>query len=259
MHKLLQEIVNNKRQEVKQLLAASAQITAAAAQQQPKNFKAQLTKQGLAFICEVKRKSPSRGEMAAIVNPAQLIAGYVAGGAAAVSVLTDSKYFAGSLQDCAAAAAQLKGSDVCVLRKEFIVDTLQIDEAIAIGADAILLIVAVLGNKTKQFLDYAKSKGIDAIVEVHTKDELDIAIAAQAEIIGVNNRNLNTFVTDLNNCLTLARYIPAGVVKVAESAIKTAADIKLIADAGYDAVLIGETLVTSTDPGAKLQELRKDL
>ena len=143
-----------------------------------------------------------------------------------------------------------------VLRKDFIIDPVQIIESALVGVDAILLIVAVLQEKTLPLLQCAHALGMDAIVEVHSRDELAIALDAGADMIGINNRNLTTFSEDINTCLTLARAIPSGVVKIAESAIKTPCDAKRVADAGFDAMLIGEALVTSPRPDVMLASMR---
>ena len=181
---------------------------------------------------------------------------YIAGEITAVSVLTDHKYFAGSIDDLTNVTNHLKDTHIPVLRKEFILDSKQIAESVLAGANAILLIVSVLKQKTKQLLHYAQQLGIDAIVEVHNQEELALALDCGADIIAVNNRNLHTFEQDINICLQLSALMPASVVKIAASAIKTAQDIKLINDAGFDAVLIGETLVTAKNPAKKLAELR---
>ena len=249
MHTMLKKIVAQKEIEVKELKLVQTNRVA-------KDFKALISADGLSFIAEIKRRSPSKGKLAEIKDPAALLNNYIMGGADAISVLTDEVFFGGSLADCETVAAKLADSPTCVLRKDFIIDSRQIDQSIAIGADVILLIVAVLGDRTKTLLDYSKSRNVAAIVEVHTESELHVAIDAGAEIIGVNNRDLDTFEVDIENCLRLVKLIPNGVLKIAESAIYTENDIRQIKQAGFDAVLIGEALVTAENPAEKLKKLR---
>jgi indole-3-glycerol phosphate synthase len=246
---MLKKIMAQKEQEISQLKYV-------AINRMPKDFKSVLTKKGLSFITEVKRRSPSKGHMADIKDPLQLVAQYVEAGAEAISVLTDQEFFGGSLEDCEQVAADLADSPVCVLRKDFIIDERQIVQSINAGADAVLLIVAVLQDKTKQLLDYANECGVAAIVEVHTEAELQLALQAGAVIIGINNRDLDTFETDIENCLQLIKQIPDSVATIAESALQTADDISRVKAAGFDAVLIGEALVKADDPGKKLQALK---
>ena len=181
---------------------------------------------------------------------------YIKGGASAISVLTDSVFFNGSLQDLEMVSTLVKPHKTPILRKDFMIDEIQIAQSIQAGADAILLIVSVLKEKTADLLAYAKKHGIDAIVEVHNLQELELAIDIGADIIGINNRDLSTFAEDLNTCLNLAPMIPPGIVTIAESSIKTTDDIEKIKKAGFDAVLIGEALVTASSPSNTLKKLR---
>lgn len=217
-----------------------------------KQFMQSLARPGMQVIAEVKRKSPSKGLLAAIQDPLVLATEYAQSGAAAISVLTDEFGFSGSILDLKAVAATVSAA---VLRKDFILHPIQIAEAIYYGAKAVLLIVAVLGEQTKRFVELCALMGIDALVEVHNKDELAIALAAKASIIGINNRNLQTFSVDIDNALRLREFLPEEVVCVAESGIKDVATARLYRDAGFDAVLIGEALVTANSPAAFIKEI----
>jgi indole-3-glycerol phosphate synthase len=203
------------------------------------------------IIAEVKRSSPSRGALAEIPDPAALALAYETGGASVISVLTEQRKFGGSLADLEAVRAAVS---LPVLRKDFIAEPYQVFEARAAGADLVLLIVAALETPLLTEL-YAliNQLGMTALVETHTGDELDRAIDLGAQLIGVNARNLSTFELDQNLFGTLAGRIPAGVIRVAESAVKTPADVAHYREAGADVVLIGEALVTG-DPVATLTE-----
>ena len=193
-------------------------------------------------IAEIKRASPSRGPLAEIGDPAAWAKRYQAGGASIVSVLTEQRRFGGSLADLTAVRAAV---DIPVLRKDFIANEYQVWEARAAGADLILLIVAALDDHTmQQLFSLARSLGMQVLVETHSAEELERALALDADIIGVNARNLSTFELDRELFATLAPSIPDGVVKVAESAVLEPVDVTRYAAAGADAVLIGEALVT---------------
>lgn len=208
---------------------------------------------GLAVIAEVKRRSPSKGPLAPDLDPAAVAAGYAAGGASCLSVLTDRDYFGGSPGDLAAARA---ASGLPALRKDFTVSVADVCDARLMGASAVLLIVAALGDEElATFLDVAGRLGLDALVEVHDDDELSRALAAGARLVGVNQRDLATFVVDTERAVRLAAGIPSGVVAVAESGIAGAHDAARLAAAGYDAVLVGETLVRALDPAAAVAAL----
>ena len=201
---------------------------------------------GLAIITEVKRSSPSKGALAEIPDPARLAAQYVAGGASAISVLTERRRFGGSLDDLVAVRAAV---DVPVLRKDFIVTDYQLWEARAAGADLALLIVASLtDNELRHLMQVARTLGLTPLVEAHTAAEVKRALDAGADLLGVNNRNLQTLEVDVNQFERLAGLIPTGVVKVAESGILTTSDVRLVADAGADVILVGEALVKHGDP-----------
>jgi indole-3-glycerol phosphate synthase len=208
----------------------------------------------LNVIAEVKRRSPSMGDLNVSLDPALMAKAYVDGGAAALSVLTDADYFGGSDDDLKAARAAV---DVPVLRKDFTVCTGDVRAARAMGADAVLLIVSALTDEELRALhDSAIALGMSVLVEVHDDDELARALAVDARIIGVNQRDLRTFEVDHERALRMASNIPSDVVRVAESGVRDAADGARLRDAGYDAVLVGQTLVTAGDPAAMVRSLR---
>lgn len=208
----------------------------------------------VAVVAEIKRRSPSKGELAPGLDPAGLAVTYEAGGAAALSVLTDEKFFGGSPEDLAAARAAV---DLPVLRKDFTVSDADVCDARVMGADAVLLIVAALDEEELARLHaLAIAVGLDALVEVHDEDEAARAMAVGARLIGVNQRDLRTFEVDTARALRVARALPDGVVRVAESGISDASDAARLAGAGYHAVLVGESLVTADDPGAAVGALR---
>lgn len=209
---------------------------------------------GIALIAEVKKASPSKGLIRADFDPVEIAVTYEANGARAVSVLTDERYFGGS----ACALTQVRQAiDLPILRKDFTVDPYQIYEARVVGADAILLIVSILSaDRLKDYVGLAHSLSLDALVEVHTEDELETALtAAGAQVIGVNNRDLRTFETDLSVTERLIGQVPEGVVVVSESGIHTREDVVRLREAGADAVLVGEGLMREADIGKKLREL----
>ncbi len=200
---------------------------------------------GIRLISEIKKASPSRGVLVEDFRPLDLAAEYAGIGASAYSVLTDRNYFQGSPEYLVAVS---KAFPLPVLRKEFIVDESQIYEARLMGADAALLIVAALDPlQLRDYLQLFAELGLHALVEVHDRRELDIAVEQGAGIIGVNNRDLRDFTVDLQTSVRLRAAMPAGVVSVAESGMKQAADIRLMQEAGFDAVLIGEGLLTSAE------------
>jgi indole-3-glycerol phosphate synthase len=218
-----------------------------------------LAESGISVIAEIKRASPSRGVFPVDVDPAAIAAEYVAGGAAAISVLTDEPYFRGTLNDLAAAAAVAHRAPqpLPVLRKDFVVDPFQILEGRAFGADAVLLIVAVLDDDALiSLLAEANQRGMDALVEVHDELEMARAIDAGARVMGINNRDLRTFTVDLAVTERLAPLAPAGSVIVAESGIFDAAAVDRLANAGANAVLVGEGLIMASNRLAAIKELR---
>jgi indole-3-glycerol phosphate synthase len=206
------------------------------------------------IIAEVKRASPSRGPLADIPDPAALAASYETGGASAISVLTEGRRFGGSLADLEEVRATVS---VPILRKDFISDPYQVFEARAAGADLVLLIVAALEQPTlQQLFNLIGELGMTALVETHSADEVERALDVGASVVGVNARNLSTFGLDRDLFGSLAGSIPSGVIRVAESAVKTSADVAHYRAAGADVVLVGEALVTNGNPIATLQEFR---
>ena len=208
---------------------------------------------GVSVIAEVKRSSPSRGSLAAISDPAALAADYAAGGAATISVLTEQRRFGGSLADLRSVRAAV---DIPVLRKDFIVTSYQLWEARAAGADLALLIVAALDqNELECLVDRALSIGLTPLVEVHDEEEVDRALEAGAQLIGVNARNLKTLEVDRDTFARLAPRIPHDVVRVAESGVRGPHDVFEYAKQGANVVLVGETLVTGKDPRTAVADL----
>jgi indole-3-glycerol phosphate synthase len=210
---------------------------------------------GLAFICEVKKASPSKGIITPDFPYLQIARDYESAGAAAISVLTEPEYFLGSdeyLREIAAAVG------VPVLRKDFVVDEYQIYEAALLGARAVLLICALLETGVlRGYIKIAHSLGLSALVETHSAGEVRSALEAGARIIGINNRDLRTFTVDLGTTGKLRKLIPAGIITVSESGVSSPDDIKVLGDYGVDAVLVGEALMRSTDKRAYLRELRE--
>jgi len=207
----------------------------------------------VAVIAEVKRASPSKGVLAATLDPVAQARAYAGAGAAAVSVLTDAKYFRGSLDDLIAVRAAVAAP---VLRKEFIVDEYQLWEARAAGADAALLIVAALDPVALRDLFHAaKGLGLGTLVEAHTEAELDAALTLGASVIGINNRDLRTLTTSLEPSLALLPRVPPGPVAVSESGLHARADVERVVAAGAHAVLVGEALVRAADVAAAVREL----
>ncbi len=218
----------------------------AAAAPPPLDAYAALRRPGVAVIAEVKRFSPSRGQLAEIADPAELAGEYAAGGARAISVLTEGRWFGGSLDDLAAVRAAVK---IPVLRKDFVVSSYQVHEARAHGADLVLLIVAALEqNALVGLLERIESLGMTALVEVHTEEEADRALEAGAQVIGVNARDLRTLEVDRSVFERIAPGLPSSVVKIAESGVRGPHDLIRYASAGADAVLVGEGLVTQKSP-----------
>ena len=253
---ILTEIVQSKLQEVVDLHAETAALEQQAYERKGhvRSFSQSLVRHQPAIIAEIKKASPSKGVLQPDFHPAFIAHAYEEGGAACLSVLTDGQYFQGSLRDLEAARAAVA---VPVLRKDFTIDRLQIFEAAAHGADAILLIAAILDvPELTSFRELASSLGLAALVEVHDGEELKKAIDSGADLIGVNNRNLDTFEVSLDTSLRLSFQMPADVVRVSESGIHTAADIELLQGAGFQAFLVGESLMRAKDPAASLKALR---
>jgi len=220
----------------------------------PPALDAALRRDTVAVIAEVKRRSPSAGAIREDLIPGERAALYAQHGAAAISVLTDGPFFGGSIDDLRAAARQ---SPVPVLLKDFILDEVQILEARAAGAAAVLLIVRALGSRLAGLLRYSAESGLQALVEVHTERELSTALDAGASIIGVNSRDLDTFTIDTDAALEIVARVPAECVAVAESGMAGRSDVSRAADAGADAVLIGTALSAAASPGSLLQGLAR--
>lgn len=237
---ILDEILAHKRAEV-------------ADRRRVRSFAAALRQPGVSVIAEFKRRSPSGGQIRPDATPAEVARLYADNGAAALSVLTDAKYFGGSDADL------IEARSACalpVLRKDFVLDEYQVREARALGADAVLLIVRALSDADlRAFLRLSRELGTDAVVETHSASEVERALEAGADIIGVNNRDLDTLTTDVSLAPRLRRIVPSDRLFVAESGISTPDQIHALADAGVDAVLIGESLLRSPAPGARLREL----
>ena len=216
-------------------------------------FKEAISGNGVAIIAEVKKASPSRGNFGLTMAVETLAGYYQDGGASAVSVLTEEEYFLGSAKDLQIVRAAVH---LPVLRKDFIVDRYQLYESRVMGADAVLLIAGLLDEETlRSYLGICRELGMGALVETHCREDLANAIRSGAEIIGVNNRDLHTFKTDISHTISLANLIPDGILLVSESGIFTVDDVKRLGEAGAHAVLVGESLVRSADPAQKIREL----
>lgn len=251
---ILGEILDATRRRLPDLVVRADEVrTRAESTPPPPSFREALAAPGVSVIAEVKRRSPSRGELASDLDPVELAARYLDGGAAAVSVLTEPDYFSGSLGDLAAVAELA----VPVLRKDFILHPAQIWEARAAGAAAVLLIVAALDDdELAALLAETAGAGLDALVEVHTPEEAERALSAGAWIVGVNNRDLGDFVVDLAIAEAIAPLLADAEIRVAESGIATPDDAARMAAAGYHAVLVGEALVRAPDPAGLVAALR---
>jgi indole-3-glycerol phosphate synthase len=216
-------------------------------------FSEALIDEGISLIAEMKRASPSRGPIRPEASVAEVVAAYQAGGARAVSVLTEPAHFGGSLDDLVEARG---ACDLPLLRKDFVVDAYQVLEARAAGADAVLLIVAALGGeRLAELMAAAADLGMDSVVEVHDEDEVEVAVEAGAEVIGINNRDLHSLEVDLATTFRLLADVPAGTVVVAESGIHERGHVEDLEDAGIDAILVGEALMRADDPGRAIREL----
>ena len=250
---ILARIVSRKREELRTTAAPREELLHLAGSRARRDFRAALVSRRPAVIAEIKKASPSQGMLSADFDAARLARAYESGGAAALSVLTDQHFFQGSLDDLQSARS---AASLPVLRKDFTIDEYHVLEAAAHGADAILLIAAILReDEIRRFRELAARFGMAALVEVHDECELDAALAAGADLVGVNNRDLRTFEVSLDTALRLARRIPASVVKVAESGIHSQDDVRRLSDAGFQAFLVGEHLMRASDPAAALRAL----
>ncbi len=219
-----------------------------------RGFRAALARRAqLGVIAEIKRRSPSKGDLRAGLDPAELAAAYSAGGAACISVLTDHESFGGSVDDLRAARS---ACSLPILRKDFTVSARDVLDTRIIGADCVLLIAAALDpHQLAEYHSLAVEIGLDVLVEIHDEDELEHALAAHATLVGVNQRDLVTFDVDHDRAARMAGVIPNHAVKVAESGVRDGDDARRLRAVGYDAVLVGETLVTSPDPAAVIADL----
>lgn len=257
---ILQKILRTKQEEIaaRSAVRSLAQLQAEAASASPvrgfeQSMRKRLAAGESAVIAEIKKASPSKGLIRENFDPPAIAVSYERGGAACLSVLTDAQYFQGSESylQAARAACQLP-----VIRKDFIVDRYQVYEARAIGADCILLIVAALADaQMTDLYALATELGMDALIEVHDKDELGRALRLNAPLIGINNRNLRTFETSLQTTIDLLPDVPENVLLVTESSIHTPADVRLMRDHGVNAFLVGEALMRADDPGTALHNL----
>ena len=258
MPSILDKIVAAKREELAEAMQSAplaAVRQAANEQPRPVSLGRALSRGGIRLIAEVKKASPSRGLLSPDFDPVRLAGTYVSNGAAAVSCLTDPR-FQGELAHLSAIKESGASAHAPVLRKDFIFDLYQVYEARAAGADAILLIVAILEPPLlKELLEIAQSIGMQCLVEVHDEGELETAVEAGAEIIGINNRDLHTFTTDLAVTQRLAPLVPPGKALVSESGIFTPDDLRLLEAVRVNAVLVGEAIVTAPDVAAKVREL----
>ncbi|MBT3225939.1 MAG: indole-3-glycerol phosphate synthase TrpC [Deltaproteobacteria bacterium] len=253
---ILNQIVKDKKKEIANKLIGirKDQLKKSEADHRiPLDFIKSLKDESLAIIAEIKKASPSKGVIRQDFDPLQIAKSYSRSGANCLSVLTEEMYFQGHPDYLKAIRQEV---DIPLLRKDFIVDERQIRESYDLGADAILLIVSILSEK--QLADFKKSAaafGLTTLVEVHTKKELDVALKLNCHLIGINNRNLATFETDIQQSINLKKLIPSHVTCVSESGIHSTADCRILHENGFDAVLVGETLMRQPDPGAYIATL----
>jgi indole-3-glycerol phosphate synthase len=253
---MLDIIVAQKREDVEQRKksATMTYLQERIARQKPAlNLALALKSDHIRLIAEVKQTSPSRGMLRPDFDPIGLAQTYAEGGAAAISVLTEANYFMGGIEHLEAIKEVVQ---LPLLRKDFIFDPYQVYESRAHGADALLLIAAILSQRQlKELISLSHSLGLGCLVEVHNKSEMERAIISEAEIIGINNRDLNTFSVDINTTRRLRPLVPEEKIVVSESGIKSKRDIEELGNWRVDAVLVGEALVTASDVGAKMKEL----
>jgi len=260
---ILDEIILYQRAEAlpkqKERISPSEMRARALASPPPRDFTALLRREGeVAVIAEVKRASPSKGLLCPDFDPLRLAEAYAQNGATGISVLTEARYFQGSLDYLAQIAhfRETNGIPFGILRKDFVIDAYQVYEARAAGADALLLIVAALSDAAlAELLALTHALSMQVLLEAHDRAEIERALACKPRLVGVNNRNLHDFSVNLDTCLALRPAVPAEVFFVAESGIHTRADVERVGAAGIDAVLVGEALVTAQDPGAQVRML----
>ena len=253
---MLDKIIAQKREEVEQRKKA-APLTylqeRIVDQKLPLDLAPALKGDHIRLIAEVKKASPSRGLLSPNLDPTELAQTYVEGGAAAISVLTEESYFMGSIEHLAAIREAV---ELPLLRKDFIFDSYQVYESRAYGADALLLIAAILSQgQLKELVSLSRSLGLRCLVEVHSQREVEMVVLSEAEIIGINNRDLDTFTVDITTTRRLRPLIPQERIVISESGIRSKRDIEKLGKWGVDAVLVGEALVTANDIPAKMKEL----
>ena len=255
------DIVEHKKREVKEAkkrISESTLVKDAGLYRDKRPFLGALKKPGASgvnIIAEIKRASPSRGIICADLDPVAMAEKYEHGGAAALSVLTDNKYFKGSIEDLKQA---IKATCLPVLRKDFLISSYQIYESAAAGADAVLLIVRILSQKQLQdYLQLCDELSLDALVEIHSVKDIEAAVLAGAKLVGINNRNLSSFETDINNAIKLVSLLSPGQIPVAASGIVTRRDIEINMAAGINNFLVGESLVRAKDPAAFIGSLSR--
>lgn len=256
MKNILKVIAGTKREEVESMKRVIShgemRKMAFASRRDVLDMKGSILSRRVSVIAEHKRRSPSKGEIAPMSSVSEIAGQYAANGAAAMSVLTDTPYFGGSLADLAVARATAPW--LPILRKEFIIDEYQVYEARVVGADAILLIAAMIDPKTLLKLhDLAHQLDMQTLVEIHCREELE-SVPSDADMVGVNNRDLTSFNTDIGNSRELIDSLPSGAVKIAESGIKSPRDLKMLKDVGFDGFLIGEALMSAPEPGIRLAD-----
>ncbi len=253
---ILERICTTKEEEVKERLGHITKDRISKASEDiriPLDFYAALGKKDLSLLAEIKKASPSKGLICANFDPVYFANQYEAGGASAISVLTDETYFQGSVAYLKQVREQVQ---LPILRKDFIIDAKQIRESYEMGADAILLIVACLTDtQLSEFYAIATGFGLACLVETHTQEEIERAIAIKAKCIGINNRNLKIFETNLQTSLDLHKYIPKDCISISESGIRTKQDCSRLQETGFNAVLIGETIMRQPNPQAFIEEL----
>ncbi len=252
---ILARIVEYKKADLASAMVQRGELEVLGEETRPgrRDFREALAAHDVAIIAEFKRASPSKGVLVNGIDPVAVARSYEQGGAAALSVLTDEQFFHGSLDDLASARGAV---GLPVLRKDFTFDEYHVAESAAYCSDAILLIATLLTSKRlRQLREYAARFGMASLVEVHDEAELEAAIDSGAQIIGVNNRNLRTFEVNIETSLHLAPRIPAGAIKISESGIRSAEDIRMLHDAGYNGFLVGEHLMRSRDPLGALRAL----
>ena len=251
---ILDEIVTAKKEELTKRKQTMPLARLESTSLKKLDFASALRGDGIRLIAEVKKASPSKGVMCPNLDPVGLARTYADNGASAISVLTEVRYFQGSLEHLADIGRELGGRKP-LLRKDFIFDPYQVYESSAYGADALLLIVAILSEQQlTELLSLSHSLGMECLVEVHDEAELEVALRSDARIIGINNRDLTTFSVDITTTKRLHPLIPADRIVVSESGIKDSADVQRLREWGVDAILIGEALVTADDVAAKMRE-----